>query len=134
MAMNAIAVRSPLNPPALLAGIAAALVVTAVVTETRLPLISDVRSGLLVFIVLGMAMCALGGIGRVGDLGQWAHPLAMLGYVLGAVILVVAGSAWFGFRLPYVHSEMQAFVVVVVLTLSKIALTLVHAALTLPGA
>jgi hypothetical protein len=131
--VKTVAVRSPLNPPAVVVGIVAALVVAAVMTHTRLPLVSNVRVGLVVFVVLGMTMCALGGIGRVGDLGQWAHPLAILGYVLGGVILVVAASVWLGFSLPYIDSEMQAFAVVVVLSASKIALALAHAALTRPS-
>ncbi len=128
--MDTIAVRSPLNLPALLSGIAAALVAASVVMQFRLPLISGVRTGLLAFVVLGMAMCALGGIGRVGDLGQWAHPLAILGYILGAAILVVAASVWLGFGLPLVHSDLQAFIVVVIMTASKVVIALAHAALT----
>jgi hypothetical protein len=131
--MNEGSVRSPLNLPAVLVGIVAALVAAAVVMGIRLPLISSVRTGLLAFIVLGMAMCGLGGIGRVGDLGHWLHPLTILGYVLGAVILIIAASVWFGFGLPYMHSEMQALTVVLMLTASKIALALAHAALRPSG-
>jgi hypothetical protein len=62
--MNAAVVRSPLNLPTLLIGIVAVLVAAPGMMEFRLPLISDVRTGLLVLVLLGLAVCSLSGIGR----------------------------------------------------------------------
>lgn len=60
-----------------------------------LPLISGPRAALIAMLVIGMAAC-MGGIGQVGASGRWASPLAILGYLLGAAILVIIIAAFTG--------------------------------------
>ena len=60
---------------------------------------------LAILLVLGMAICAQGGIGRVAAAGQWAHPLAILGYLLGAAILILAAAVFFNVKLPLITSQ-----------------------------
>jgi hypothetical protein len=78
-----------------------------------------------VFIVLGMAMCAQG-IGRVAAANQWRHPLSIAGYALGGLILLVAASVWTGIRLPYVQGDRQALLAIAVLTGIKILNSVAH--------
>jgi hypothetical protein len=91
----------------LLLGLMVAGIVIAALTGRALPLIATPRASLLALLVVGMAMCA-GGIGQVGASGRWASPLAVLGYVLGAAILVIIISAFAGWKLPLIASESQA--------------------------
>jgi hypothetical protein len=109
----------------ILLGILAAILVFAVLTGRKIPLISTERSALIVLVVLGMAMCAQG-IGRVGAVGVWTHPLSILGYLLGALILVVAAAAIIGKPLPLVPGVHQAIIAVGVLGLSKLVLSVLH--------
>ncbi len=87
-------------------------------------LISE-KTLLVVGTVVGMAMCT-GGIGQVAARGEWAHPLAILGYVLGALILVVVGAALLGIDLPLIDSPRAALIAMIVLVILKVALTQVH--------
>ena len=87
------------------------------------------EKGLLVGVtLLGMAMCTAG-IGQVAARGEWAHPFAIAGYVLGALVLVIAGAALFNINLPLIDSARAAVIAVIVLAVLKIALTQVHRAL-----
>jgi hypothetical protein len=125
--MNATATTSTYNPAlAGLLNILALLLVVAVLTGLKLPLISSYRAGLVALIVIGMAACTMGGLGRVAAAGAWAHPLSILGYLIGALILVIAGAALFGKQLPLISGDRAVFIAVAVLIGSKWALSLVH--------
>jgi hypothetical protein len=77
------------------------------------PLLSNVRVDIVLLVVIGMTICSQGGIGRIAAIGQWAHPLSIIGYVLGGLILLVAASVFFGWKLPYIQSEQQALLVAI---------------------
>jgi len=106
-----------------------ALLVTAVVfiavTGKKVPVLSNPRLAMIAVLVLGMAMCT-SGIGRVAVLQQWTHPLAILGYLLGALILVIGLGTVFGWKLPLIQSDAQATLLVAVLIGLKVVNTLVH--------
>jgi hypothetical protein len=106
-------------------GILAALLVLAVLTGRKLPLIGSERAALAVLVVLGMAMCT-NGIGRVAAASAWTHPLAILGALVGVVILIVAAAGFFGWQLPLVAGARQAIIAVSVLGVLKLALSLLH--------
>ena len=113
------------NTTTILFGILAALLVLAILTGRKVPFVSNERIALLVLVVLGMAMC-MNGIGRVAAAGQWAHPLAILGYILGALILVVAAAGFFGWQLPLVSGARGAIIAVSALSVVKLALSFLH--------
>jgi hypothetical protein len=115
-----------INLPAALLGLAAALLVFAVLTDRKLPLLNSDRAALLVLVLIGMAMCTLSGINRVAAAGAWAHPLSILGYLLGAAILVIGLAALFGKVVPPLSSYHQAFLVVALLAAAKVVFSLVH--------
>ena len=128
--MKTASVPSPLNLNVLLVAVAFAALVFAVVTGKRVPLISNLRIAMAVLLVLGMTMCALGGIGRVAAQGQWSHPLSILGYLLGTLILVIGLATVFGLKLPYIQSDVQAVIIVSILTVAKIANSVIHNLMT----
>ena len=124
--MKTASVPSPLNLTVLLVAVLFASLVFMVVTGKRVPFIPNLRITMVVLLVLGMTMCALGGIGRVSALGQWAHPLSIIGYVLGALILVIGLAMVFGWKLPYIQNDVQAVIIVSILTAAKMVDSVVH--------
>ena len=114
-----------INPTTIILGILAAGLVFAVLTGRRVPLISSERVALIVLVVLGMAMCA-NGIGRVAAANTWAHPLSIIGYLLGALILIVAGPALMGRPLPLIPGVHQAIIAVSALGVLKLVLSAIH--------
>jgi hypothetical protein len=100
-------------------GIIVTLIVFSTLTGRQLPLISGPRAGLIALLVVGMAMCAAGGIGQVGASGRWASPLSITGILLGIIILVIIVSALAGWKLPLIESETQAVAAVAVLMAVK---------------
>jgi len=83
---------------------------------------------LVVLTFVGMAICSAG-IGQVAARGDWAHPLSIVGYVIGALILVIVGAALFGVNLPLIDSPRAALIALIVLAIVKVALTQVHRAI-----
>jgi hypothetical protein len=116
-----------LTPSILLLAVLAAVVAFLAWQGTNLPLLSNPKISLAILLTLGMAICAQGGIGRVAATGRWTHPLAIIGYILGAAILLLAVAAFFSVRLPFIASPQQALVVIVALMGAKVLLSVTHA-------
>lgn len=83
------------------------------------------RIVLIVVTLVGMAMCTPG-IGKVAAQNAWLHPLALVSIALGVIALVIAGTAFFGIRIPFITSDVSAIVAVIVIVILKIALTRIH--------
>jgi hypothetical protein len=99
-------------------GVVVAGIVWAALSGRTLPLIASPRASLVALLVVGMAMC-MGGIGQVGASGRWASPLAILGYLLGATILIIIISSFAGWKLPLIAGETQAVAAVGILIAIK---------------
>lgn len=123
--MKANAISSGGSMTTILLGILAAGLVFAVLTGRKVPLIASERAALIVLVVIGMAMCT-SGIGRVAAAGAWTHPLSITGYLLGALILVVAGAAILGRPLPMVPGVHQAIIAVSALGVAKLVVSALH--------
>jgi hypothetical protein len=72
--------------------------------------LSPTASALLA-LAAGMTACTLGGISQVAQSNHWASPVAILGSIIGAGILLYAAAAIFGFQLPLATSKPLALVV-----------------------
>ena len=107
-------------------GILVALLIFAVFTGRKVPLLTTDRSALIALVIIGMLMCSQGGIGRVSASGAWLHPFSIIGYVLGAVIILIGIAAFFGKNLPPLTSYYQSFTVVTVIAAIKLVLTTIH--------
>ena len=83
------------------------------------------RIALEVLGLVGMAMCTQG-IGRVAAANRWADPLSIVGYVLGALDLVIVIAGVAGWRLPLISNEWQAILAVLAIIVLKFALTALH--------
>jgi hypothetical protein len=97
----------------------------AVIAGVKLPLLTNYKAGLIFLLIAGMAVCAPG-IGRVAAVGGWAHPVSILGYLLGVAILVILIAGLMGKPLPLINSERSALIAATALVVVKMLLTLVH--------
>ncbi len=114
------------NFAVIILGILAVLLIFAVLTGRRVPLLSSDRTALLGLVVIGMAICSRAGIGRVAAIKAWAHPLSIIGYVLGGIIILIGLAALFGKHIPPLNSYHQSFIAVVVIAAVKVVLATIH--------
>jgi len=114
------------NPALIVLGILAVALIVFVLTGRRIPLLSSERAALIALVVIGMVMCTMGGIGRVAASGEWLHPFSIVGYILGAAIIVIGIAALFGKQIPPLTSYYQSFIAVAVIAAVKVVLTAIH--------
>lgn len=103
-----------ITPPAVitpsiigLALLAAAIVFVGVAGK-KVPLLSNVRLDIIFLVIIGMAICQQGGFGRVDATGQWTHPLAIIGYLLGGLILFITLAVFVGWKLPLIANDYRS--------------------------
>jgi hypothetical protein len=89
----------------LLLGLIVIAVTYAVITGRQVPLVTGPRAALVILLIVGMTMCATGGISQVGASGNWVSPLAILGYILGTLLLVIIIAGLAGWKLPLLTSD-----------------------------
>ncbi len=97
----------------------------AVAANVKLPFLTSYRAGMIFLLVAGMAACTTG-IGRVAAVNGWAHPISILGYLIGALILVIGLASLFGKPLPIISGERSALIAVLALMAGKWLLTQLH--------
>ena len=64
-------------------------------TSDSVPIVGTVRGALIAIAIVGMAACAVGGIGQAPIIG-WAHPITIIGIVMGLAALALIGAGLFG--------------------------------------
>jgi hypothetical protein len=96
------------------------------VTGKKVPLLSNVRVDIVLLVLIGMAICTQGGIGRIAATGQWSHPQAILGYLLGGSILLITLAGFAGWKVPYIQSDQQALLVIAILAALKVVNAVTH--------
>ena len=124
--MKTIAQPAVLTPSILVLALLAAAIVVIGVTGKRVPLLSNPRLDILLVVVLGTFICTQAGIGRIAATGEWSHPLAIVAYMLGAAILIIAISAWIGWKLPFIQNDQQALLAIAFLAVLKIVNAVTH--------
>lgn len=96
------------------------------VTGKRVPLLANVRADILLLVIIGMTICQQGGIGRVAASGEWTHPLSIIGYLLGGLILVITLAVFVGWKLPFIASDGQALLAIAILAGLKVVNAVTH--------
>lgn len=96
------------------------------VTGKKVPMLSNVRVDIILLVIIGMTICTQGGIGRIAATGQWAHPQAILGYILGGLILLITLCTFVGWKLPYIANDQQALLAVAILASIKVLNAVTH--------
>jgi hypothetical protein len=64
-------------------------------TSDSVPVVGNARGVLMAMAIIGMAACAVGGIGQAPIIG-WAHPITIFGIVVGVLALLIVGAGLFG--------------------------------------
>lgn len=96
------------------------------VTGKKVPLLSNVRVDIVLLVIIGMAICTQGGIGRIAVTGLWSHPLSIIGYILGGLILFIALAVFVGWRLPFIANDQQALLAIAILAGLKVVNAVTH--------
>ena len=124
--MKAISQPAVVTPGILILALLFGIVTFIGVTEKKVPLLSSVRVDIILLVIIGVAICSQGGIGRVAATGEWTHPLAIVGYILGSLILLIALSVFVGWKLPYIQSDQQALLAIALLAGLKVVNAFTH--------
>jgi hypothetical protein len=114
------------TPGILILAVLSAVIVYIGLTGISIPLLSNIKVDILLIVFLGMAICAMGGINRVAATQQWAHPLSIVSYILGGLILLVPLSVFTGWKLPYIQDNSQAMIAICVMIGLKILNSVLH--------
>ena len=99
------------------------------ISNWKIPLLSNVRVDIILLVILGMAICSQGGIGRVAAAQEWLHVQSILGYLLGGLILLVTLAVIAGWKLPLVQTDQQALLAIGILAGLKVLKALIHSLL-----
>ena len=124
--MKPISQPAVITPSILILALLAAAVVFIGATGKRVPLLSNIRVDIILLVIIGMTMCTQGGIGRVAATGQWSHPLSIIGYILGGLILLITLAVFVGWRLPFLQTDQQALIAIAILAGLKVLNAVTH--------
>ncbi len=124
--MKTIAQSAPITPTIIGLAILFAAVTFIGVTGKRVPLLSNIRADIILLVIIGIAICQQGGIGRVAATGQWTHPQAILGYLLGGLILLISLAVFVGWKLPFIANDQQALLAIAILASLKVVNAVTH--------
>lgn len=115
-----------INPSIVVLALLFAAIFFIGVTGQNVPVLSNARVDIILLVILGMAICTQGGIGRIAATGQWSHPQAILGYILGGLILLIALAVFVGWKLPFIQNNQQALIAVAILASLKVLNAVTH--------
>lgn len=124
--MKTIAQPAVITPSIIGLALLAAAIVFIGVTGKKVPLLSNVRVDIILLVIIGMTICTQGGIGRIAATGQWAHPQAIIGYILGGLILLSTLFVFVGWKIPYIANDQQALLLIAVLAALKVINAVTH--------
>ena len=96
------------------------------VTGRKVHLLSNIRVDIILLVIIGMTICSQGGIGRVAATGEWTHPLSIVGYLLGGLILIVTLAVFVGWKLPFIANDQQALLAIAILASLKVVNAVTH--------
>ena len=96
------------------------------VTGKKVPLLSNIRMDIILLVIIGMTICTQGGIGRIATTGEWTHPLSIIGYILGSLILLITLAVFVGWKLPYIQNDQQALLAIAILASLKVVNAVTH--------
>jgi hypothetical protein len=124
--MKTIAQPAVITPGILVLTLLAAAVVFIGATGKKVPLLSNVRVDIILLVILGMSICTQAGIGRIAATGEWSHPQAILGYILGGTILLITLAVFVEWKLPFIQTDQHALIAIAILAGLKILNAVTH--------
>jgi hypothetical protein len=119
------------RPAVVTPGITVLILLAAAVTyigiaDARIPFLSNTRVNILLLVVIGTAICSRCGIGRIAATKQWSHPLSIVGYILGVLILLVTLGVFSNWELPFIQTGQQALIAITILICLKMVNSATH--------
>jgi len=124
--MKTIAQPAVITPTIIGLALLASAIVFIGVTGKKVPLLSNIRLDIILLVIIGMTICTQGGIGRVATTGEWAHPLSIIGYILGGLILIITLAVFVGWKLPFIANDQQALLAIAILASLKVVNAVTH--------
>lgn len=124
--MKTISQPAVITPGIIFLAVLGAAVVFIGVTGKKAPVLSNVRVDVILLVLIGMSICTQAGIGRIAATGQWSHPQAIIGYVLGGLILLITLAVFVGWKLPFIQNDQQALIAIALLASLKIVNAVTH--------
>ena len=124
--MKPISQPAVITPGILLLALLFGTVVFIGATGKKVPLLSNVRVDIILLVIIGMSICTQGGIGRIAATGQWSHPLSIIGYILGGLILLITLAVFVGWKLPFIQNDQQALIAIAILASLKVLNAVTH--------
>jgi len=124
--MKTISQPAVITPTIIGLALLAAAVVFIGVTGKKVPLLSNARVDIILLVIIGMTMCTQGGIGRIAATGEWTHPLSIIGYLLGGLILLITLFVFVGWKLPFIANDQQALLAIAILASLKMVNAVAH--------
>ena len=124
--MKTISQPAVITPTVLVLALLAAAVVFIGATGKKVPVLSNVRVDIILLVILGLSICTQTGIGRIAATGQWSHPLAIVGYILGGAILLITLGVFVGWKLPFIQNDQQALIAIAILAGLKVVNAVTH--------
>jgi hypothetical protein len=110
------------GPISLALGLLAAALVFMILTGRDVPIVGNGAGALLALGLIGIAMCALSGIGPTQSALGWAHPLTIIGSILGMLALLMVALPVLGVQLPLIADTRSAALALAVIMLVKVGL------------
>jgi|SRR5688572_11968204 hypothetical protein len=124
--MKTISQPAVITPSIVLLTLLFAAVVFIGATGKKVPLLSNVRVDIVLLVIIGMTICTQGGIGRIATTGQWSHPLSIIGYILGGLILLITLAVFTGWKLLFIQNDQQALIAIAILASLKVLNAVTH--------
>jgi hypothetical protein len=124
--MKAITQPAVITPSVLVLTLLAAAIVFIGATGRKVPVLSNIRMDIILVVLLGLTICSQAGIGRIAATGQWSHPQAIIGYILGGLILLIALAVFIGWKLPWIQNDQQALIAIAILVGLKFVNAITH--------
>jgi hypothetical protein len=107
-------------------GLMAGGIIVLTLLNKPIPFISNDRAAFVVLAVIGLGMCAVGGIGPAITNYGWAHPLTIFGSIVGVLILFLSLKVFVGFSIPVITTDHDAIIALAILGLVKVVANLVY--------
>ena len=124
--MKAITQPAVITPSVLVLALLAAAIVFIGATGRKVPVLSNIRMDIILVVILGLTICTQTGIGRIAATGQWSHPQAIIGYILGGLILLITLAVFIGWKLPLIQNDQQALIAIAILVGLKFVNAITH--------
>lgn len=121
-------VRNGRNGLSILLAVVVVGLIAGVVSQWNMPLISGPRSALIALFVLGIVMCAAGGLSSKTERDgfSWLSPFLIVGMLLGATAVYILYAGLSGRELPFVSGEYGAFIALAVVLVAKLVNSRLH--------